>query len=257
MLIIPEFSLPELTKSQKAKFLCYAQQVLEAQHQMVATKAKNIIAYTLEKKRRHQYMDHYPKGDRIDYDTGAQYFYHCHRENYETEEHGHFHCFLRYQHIPLHVRPTALPDWHKNLDNPMTHLVAIAMNRYGQPIRLFSVNRWISYEIWYDAKHTSRFIKQFKMTKQDNAYWQVLDRWVEGMLHLFAPQIQWVNDARDRTIAHYKALYPDSNPYEAPELDLLSEISIDLMKQIQWILAENGVEDRAELTQSHDLCVES
>ncbi len=44
-------------------------------------------------------MNHYPKGDRIDYDTGAQYFYHCHRESEETEEHGHFHCFLRYKHI--------------------------------------------------------------------------------------------------------------------------------------------------------------
>ncbi|MCL9685288.1 DUF6969 family protein [Legionella maioricensis] len=235
MLIIPEFSLPRLTKHQKTRFLRYAQQVLEAQQQMITPNGENIVHYALEKKTP-QHMDHYPKGDRIDHDTGAQYFYHCHRENFETEEHGHFHCFLRYNRISKQIRPTSLVDWDKNIDNPMTHVVAIAINRYGQPIRLFSVNRWISHEIWYDAKHTLSFIKQFKMTKKDSSYWQLLDSWVEGMLHLFAPQIQWLNDARDIIISHYKTVYPDSNVYEDPRLDLLSEIPINLNKQIQWIL---------------------
>jgi hypothetical protein len=242
MLEIPEFSLPELTKHQKSRFLRYARQVLEAQQHMMTPGVNNIIQYTLEKKSRHQHMDHYPKGDRIDHDTGAQYFYHCHRENFETEEHGHFHCFLRYAHIPQHIRPTPIPDWDKHFDNPMTHIVAIAMNRYGQPIRLFSVNRWISHELWYDAKHTSSFIKHFKMTKNDSAYWQILDRWVEGMLHLFAPQIQWVNNTRDRIISHYKKNHPDSNAYEDHQLDVLSEIPINLTKQIQWILEADRVE---------------
>ena len=240
--IIPAFSLPTLSKSQKAKLLRYAQQVLEAQQQMMTKRGKNIIHYTLEKKRRHQFMDHYPKGDRIDYDTGAQYFYHCHRENFETTEHGHFHCFLRYKHIPAQIKPTRLPDWDKNIDNPMTHIVAIAMNCYGQPIRLFSVNRWISFEVCYDAKHTSRFIKQYKMTKQDSPYWQVLDRWVEGMIQLFAPQIQWVNMARDKALAEAKLLYPDSNVYEDDRFEELSEIPIDLHTQIQWLLQEEPAE---------------
>ena len=189
-------------------------------------------------------MDHYPKGDRIDHNTGAQYFYHCHRENLETEEHGHFHCFLRCKHIPKHIKPTPLPDENKNNDNPMTHIVAIAMNRYGQPIRLFSVNQWISYEVWFEAQHTSRFIKQFKMTKQDLLYWQVLDRWVEGMLHLFAPQIQWINNARDIAISHHKTIYPDSNVYQDHRFDLLSEIPINLNNQIQWLLEDDLVENQ-------------
>ena len=235
---ISEFTLPHLSKTHKARMLKYAQQVLEAQQQMVTKRGKNIIHYTLEKKRRHQFMDHYPKGDRIDYETGAQYFYHCHREDYETTEHGHFHCFLRYKHIPSTIKPTPLPDWDKNIDNPMTHIVAIAMNCYGQPIRLFSVNRWISFEVWYDAKHTSRFIKQYKMTKQDSPYWQVLDKWVEGMMHLFAPQIQWVNNARDLAIEQGKLLYPDTNLYEAHQMEELSAIPIDLQSQIQWLLQE-------------------
>nr|WP_051131864.1 hypothetical protein [Legionella tunisiensis] len=236
MLIIPEFHLPSLTKASKERYLRYAMQVLEAQQQMITKKGKNILHYTLEKKRRHVRMNHYPKGDRIDHNTGAQYFYHCHREDLASNEHGHFHCFLRYKHIPKQVKPTALPDWDKNIDNPMTHLVAISMNRYGQPIRLFTVNRWISYEIWYDAKHISRFIKQYKMTLNDNPYWQVLDRWVEGMLHLFAPQIDWLYQARDAAVAHHKTIFPDNNAYEDKQIEEWSEISIDLNQQVQWLL---------------------
>lgn len=238
MLILPEFTLPQLSKPEKARLLRYAQQVLEAQQQMTTKRGKNILHYTLEKKRRHVSMNHYPKGDRIDHDTGAQYFYHCHREDYDTAEHGHFHCFLRYKHIPKTIKPTPLSDWDKNMDNPMTHLVAIAMNCYGHPVRLFSVNRWISYEVWYDAKHTSRLLKQFKMTKQDSDYWQVLDRWVEGMLHLYAPQIQWVNNSRDLAIAHHQSIYPNSHSYEDHQLEELSEIPINLNTQIQWLLQE-------------------
>ena len=231
-----EFKHPILSKSSKATLLRYAQQVLEAQQLMTTSRGKNIIHYTLEKKRRHQFMDHYPKGDRIDYDTGAQYFYHCHREDYETTEHGHFHCFLRYKYIPANIKPTPLPDWDINIDNPMTHLVAIAMNCQGQPIRLFSVNRCVSYEVWYDAKHISRFIKQYKMTKQDNLYWQVLDRWVEGIIHLFAPQITWLQQARDYQVIQHQLQNPGMNIYENHDFQELSSIPISLTDQVQWLL---------------------
>ena len=248
MLNTPEFQYPALSRQAKAKFLNYAQQVLEAQQQMITPKGKNILHYTLERKRRHQYMDHYPKGDRIDYDTGAQYFYHCHREDYDTTEHGHFHCFLRYNHIPTQIKPTPLPDWDKNMDSPMTHLVAIGMNCEGQPIRLFSVNRCVSYEVWYDAKHINQFIKQYKMTKTDNPYWQVLDSWVEGMIHLFSPQIAWLQQVRDLSIANHQKNRPNVNVYEETDIQELSSISINLAEQVQWLLQETPENKQAALT---------
>lgn len=227
--------LPNLSKAKQANLLAYASQVLQAQQQMTTAKGKNIIHYTLQRKRRHQSMAHYPKGDRIDHSTGAQYFYHCHREDYDSMEHGHFHCFLRYKGIPEHIKPTPLPDWDKNMDNPMAHLVAISMNCYGQPIRLFTVNRWISYEIWYDAKHINNFIKRYKMTLED-PYWGILDQWVEGMLHLFAPQIAWLHQKRDEKIKEVQTEKPDGNAYEDHDIEELSSINIDLNQQIQWIL---------------------
>lgn len=230
------FTLPTLSGRQREHMLRYALQVLEAQRQMTTRKGRNILHYTLRRKSRHIRMQHYPRGDRIDYATGAQYFYHCHREDVAREEHGHFHCFLRYKKIPKHIKPTPLPDWDKHMDNPMTHIVAIAMNRYGQPIRLFTVNRWVSFETWYDAAHAPEFIKRFMFTPDNGSYWPVLDSWVEGMLHLFAPQIAWLHRRREQAIANRQKRYPKCNAYEDHRLEELSAITIDPAKQVRWIM---------------------
>lgn len=230
------FLLPELSKWQQKKFLSYATQILEAQQHMTSSSAANILQYVLKKNNKYERMTHYPKGDRIDRTTGAQYFYHCHRENYETTEHGHFHCFLRYKYIPKRVKPTALVDWDRYIDNPMTHLIAIGINQYGFPIRLFTVNRWVSCEVWYDALHAPYFIKRYKMTLNDDPYWQILDSWIEGMLHLFAPQIAWLHQERDHAIQRYQAEHPLENPYLNESLEELSSIDIDIKEQVEWVL---------------------
>lgn len=230
------FILPTLSKWRKAKMLGYAEQVLTTQQQMTTRTGKSILHYTLKKNRQHISMNHYPKGDRIDRQTGAQYFYHCHREDMELEEHGHFHCFMRYKHIPKYIKPKQLADWKNNLDNPMTHLVGISMSRYGQPIRLFTVNRWVTSEVWYDAEHLPKFIKRYKMTLTDDPYWQILDQWVEAMLNLFTPQIIWLQHKRDEVMKSHQLINPDNNIYEDSEIEELSEISIDLNNQIQWII---------------------
>lgn len=237
MLIIPEFTLPALSHWQKPRMINHALRLLQAQQQMMGKRGKNILHYTLQKKRQHRHMNHYPKGDRIDYATGAQYFYHCHRENFDREEHGHFHCFMRFKNIPKRIRPAKLTGITNEQQSPMAHLVAISMNLYGEPIRLFTVNRWVSSEIWYDAKHAPDLVNRFKVTLTDDPYWQILDQWITSMLHLFAPQISWLHQARDITMAAHKIKSPDSNPYENTTLEELSEISVNLNQQIQWIMS--------------------
>ncbi|KTD11018.1 hypothetical protein Lgra_1984 [Legionella gratiana] len=236
MITHSEFNLPQLSKWHKKIYLGYAQQILEAQ-QLMTSKGKNILHYTLKNKRKFERMSHYPQGDRIDHKTGSQYFYHCHRENYESTEHGHFHCFLRYKHIPKSVKPTPLADWDRYIDNPMTHLVAIGMNQLGQPIRLFTVNRWVTSEIWYGSEQTARLIKRYKMTLINDPYWQVLDKWIEGMLHIFTPQILWLHQERDKKILEHEVNGTVENPYMDYELEELSAISIDLKQQVEWIIS--------------------
>src|SRR3990167_5756855 len=201
MLNHPSFTWPVLTPHRRSKLLRYAEMALSAQQRMMERPGKSILHYTLRDQTRHVRMNHYPKGDRIDRMTGAQYFYHCHRENIERTEHGHFHCFLRYPHIPKYIKPTPLSDWDTYLNNPMTHLVAIGMNQLSEPIRLFTVNRWVSSEIWYNGKHAHAFINRFKMKRTDDPYWQLLDQWIEAILHLFSPQITWLLSARDSVVS--------------------------------------------------------
>lgn len=232
-----EFILPTLSNWYKKKFLSYATQVLEAQQQMMSGSGNNLLHYTLQQNPSYQKMSHYPKGDRIDHSSGAQYFYHCHREDLDTTEHGHFHCFLRYKQIPKRIKPAGLEDWDRYIDNPMTHLVAIGMNQQGMPIRLFTVNRWVTSEVWYDAIHAPKFVKQFTMNLEDESYWQVLDKWVEGMLQLFSPQISWLHQERDRIIQVHQEKIPEENIYLNKELEELSYIDINLQKQIEWVIS--------------------
>lgn len=230
------FTYPKLTRWKKNQLLQHAKLVLETQQAMQTPEGESIIHYALENHHQAEHSKHYPPGDRIDHSTGAQYFYHCHRENYVTEEHGHFHCFLRYQQISKHIKPKKLADWDKYINNPMTHLIAIALNRHSEPIRLFAVNRWVSEEIWYDANQTKGFIHRFQMTKKDNPYWQILDQWIVGMLHLFALQIQWVNEQRDCFVTQQMLNDPSQNVFEQKEFEELSSIPINLHEHIQWIL---------------------
>lgn len=231
-----EFILPSISLHQKARLLKHAEQVLINHHGMITKSGRNILHHTLQRKRKHIRLKHYPKGDRIDKQTGGQYFYHCHREDEQSEEHGHFHCFLRQHAIPSSIRPKALADWDKYQDNPMTHLVAIAMNRLGQPIRLFTVNRWVTEETWYSARNMSRLLKRFKMTLSDDPHWTVLDQWVENMLHLFSPQITWLYQQRDFNLRTLARQHPDTSVYENTQFEELSSISIDLATQIQWLM---------------------
>ena len=214
--------------------LNHAVQLLNAHAQMMHGD-KNILHFMLRKRRKFIGYTHYPKGDRIDYQSGSQYYYHCHRENTDTDEHGHFHCFTRYKAIPKRIKPKALADWDKYIDSPMTHVIAISMNRYGQPIRLFTVNRWVTEETWYDAKHVNHFTKNFALEVEGDAHWQPLDRWLEAMVHVFAPQIEWLQHQRDHKIASLQKKHPRKNIYDDESVEELSSVSISLEKQIAWL----------------------
>lgn len=213
-----------------------AEKVLNSLNEIQINQGQNIIHYTLRDQEKHIKMKHYPVGDRIDYESGAQYFYHCHRENYVSEEHGHFHCFMRYKHIPKSLKPTPMPDWDKYIDNPMTHLVCIAMNRSGQPIRLFNVNRWVTSEIVYPNSAMPKLINKYKFNKNDDPYWKQLDNFVEGLIRLFSPQIIWLAQQRDQNMLNHKANNPSINTYEDRDFEEICEISINLASQIEWLI---------------------
>ncbi len=230
------FSLPKLSSYQKNKFFKYAEQVLLFQQKILTSCGKNILHYILQDQSHFLKNKHYPTGERIDFQNGGQYFYHCHRENYTTEEHGHFHCFLRRTAIPKYIKPFHYPQKPSKESQQMTHLIAISINRIGQPIRLFTINHWLSHEVAYHSRYIANLTRRFKLDIQENLYWRNLDKWIEGVIQIFLPQIIWLHQQKASQINLLTKNH--ENIFANRKIEELSSIPIDLVKQIEWIIQE-------------------
>ena len=179
--------------------------------------------------------DHFPAGDIYDPVSGAQYFYHAHGAAPKTvgqdgkfhnlmppahsgaqrsaSEHGHFHTFLR---------PSGS-------DVPC-HVVAIAMDYHGRPIRLFTVNRWVTEEGWAAASQLIRMLDRFVIDQPRPSRW--VNRWLAAVMRLFRPQIEDLLRQRDSAIAEWARRHPGVDPYTAREFEILSQMDISLAGQI-------------------------
>ena len=172
-------------------------------------------------------MSHYPKGDVFDRETQSQYYYHAHRGG----EHGHFHCFLRAPGMPDGAAPVPEArdhDWPAG-DKALAHLIAVSMDRFGSPIRLFTTNQWVTGETWYPGADVIRMLPRFAI---DHAHpsWPT-NRWLTALLRLFRPQIAALILARDKALAAHRAAHPDIDPFTYRKFETLSETAIDTAQQ--------------------------
>lgn len=191
----------------------------------------NVVGEVLKGQGEFFEMSHYPKGDIFDRDTQAQYYYHAHRSN----EHGHFHTFLRQRGMPVGVGP--VPDaqtrsWPKG-DEAISHIVAISMDRHGYPIGLFTTNRWVTGETWYAAADVCGFLDRFAIDHA-NPSWPA-NRWITAMIRLFRTQIESLLHERDRRLKAWAEGHPDVDVYEDRNLEVLSESEIDVDAQVKAV----------------------
>jgi len=176
-------------------------------------------------------LDHFPEGDVYDHETHAQYYYHAHRGL--DGEHGHFHTFLRAKGMPAGVAPVARDGggepWPEG-DEVLCHLVAVSMDRFGQPIGLFTTNRWVTGENWFHAADAERLLARFRV---DHAWpsWPV-NRWLGAMLALYRPTIRALLRERDAALDAWRRRHPERDPFEDRELEITSQRRIDLDGQI-------------------------
>ena len=196
-------------------------------HRVLRRGGLNVVGEVLKGQGQFVKLNHYPKGDVYDRDSHSQYYYHAHRE----AEHGHFHTFLRAKGMPERVAPVDEAhgrDWPKG-DKALSHIVAISMDKKGFPLRLFTTNRWVTGETWYPAGAVTEMIDRFEI---DHAYpsWPT-NRWITAMLRLFRPQIVALLQARDRNLAEWAAAHSDRDVWDDRELEVLSEIEIDVAEQ--------------------------
>jgi hypothetical protein len=187
---------------------------------------------------------HYPDGDVYDAASHAQYFYHRHaaaeRDEGGNAEHGHFHLFLRAEGMPHGVTPLLLPEAAiANLPTPpqaapskrgardeVSHLVAVALDRSGEAVRLFTTNRWVTGETWYRAEDVIRMLDRFSLDAAEPA--GVVNRWLAAIVRLYQPEIAMLLRKRDEAVMDPLRRRRKIDVFEDPKLEITSSLSIDL-----------------------------
>jgi hypothetical protein len=189
-------------------------------HRVLAKSGLNLVGEVLRGFGEFTEYDHYPPDDAYDGETHAQYYFHAHApEPGRPADYGHFHVFLRPKGMPEGMAPD-------DSNEALCHLIAISMNSDGLPVRLFTTNRWVTAEHWYDAEDAIRCLDHARF---DIAWpsWP-LNRWLTAMLVLYRPQIESLIRERDRVVSAWREAHPDRDVFEDRELAITSSLEISL-----------------------------
>ncbi|MGC2198725.1 MAG: hypothetical protein WA633_01035 [Stellaceae bacterium] len=191
---------------------------------------------------------HYPDGEVYDSQSHAQYFFHAHpADSRSLPERGHFHTFLRAEGMPAGVAPLLLPELaiadaaaarpqaaplKRGAREEVSHLIAISIDGRGEPIRLFTTNRWVTGETWYRAEDVIRMLDCFVINEAAPA--EVLNRWIGAVLQLFRPQIAILLRARDEGVMAWRRRRR-THVFEDPRLEVTSSLDVNLDAQLEFI----------------------
>ncbi len=222
--------LEALSANERSSLLEAGREVLECRR-VLERGGLNVVGEVLRGQGDFVEFDHYPADDVFDTDSHAQYYYHAHRGS--ELEHGHFHTFLRAGGMPPGMAPIDHPQatepWPRGED-ALSHLVAISMDAWGEPIGLFATNRWVTAEAWYRADDVIAMLPRFEI---DHAYpsWPV-NRWLGAMLRLYRPWIEALLRHRDDVIASWQAAHPGVDVLEDRALEMTGYLPISVAELV-------------------------
>ncbi len=167
----------------------------------------------LERERR------YPEGGLSLMDGHWRCFYHCHAAPEKPEEeHGHFHFFAA-------CETEDAPAW--------THVAALSMDHEGQPLRWFTVNRWVTDGPWVAAP-ALRALLQWPDMGGEIA---LLQRWLSLVVRFYAPAISHLLEQRDRMLTEIKPEAAQRTILEDRQIYLLSARPVDVQADLVAALA--------------------
>jgi hypothetical protein len=213
----------------------------------LAARNRNIVSEVLADTLASEWR-HYPDGEVYDPKSHAQYFYHTHPvSGRPVREHGHFHTFLRADGMPVGAAPLILPEiavanvpslppqappLKHGTREEVSHLVAIAVDSQGEPIRLFTTNRWVTGETWYRADDVIGMLDRFAIFEIEPS--ETLNRWISAMLRLFRPQIAALLRMRDENVMAWRRRRR-TYVFEDPALEITSSVDISLENQLAFV----------------------
>jgi hypothetical protein len=156
---------------------------------------------------------HYPINDLVDEVSGYEFYYHAHSaDEMPNGEHGHF-----------HVTKRDTKGFH--------HLIGIALNPKGLPIRLFTTNQWVTGEEMADSTTAIKSIRGFEMVKKGRM--ALVSRWVSALITLFSAEIEGLILERDQKIAQLVAEIGNREiVLNSKKYHVLTECKIDLMQRL-------------------------
>ena len=197
----------------RLELMAAAGREVTAAERALARQGFNVVGRLLRDEGPFYVWDHYPRGDVFDPQHGAQYFYHAHDVTERpAREHGHFHSF---------VRPSGTGKLH--------HLVAVSVDHASRPIRLFTVNSWVTEDSWIAAPAAIGLLDRFILDGPRPSRW--VNRWLAGLLRLFRPEIEHLLHRRDAALAAWQSRHEGQDPFAARELEILSEMEISAAAQ--------------------------
>jgi len=156
---------------------------------------------------------HYPINDLVDEVSGYEFYYHAHSaDEMPHGEHGHFHVIRR-----------DTDGFH--------HLIGIALNQRGLPIRLFTTNQWVTGEEMADSVMVIKSIRGFEMVKKGRM--ALVSRWVSALIKLFSAEIERLILERDQMIAQLVAEMGNRElVMNSKKHHVLTECQIDLIQRL-------------------------
>ncbi len=162
-------------------------------------------------------LQHYPRSDVVDTAHGTRFYYHAHGSRHTPgNEHGHFHLFA-----------------HGGQSGDYTHLAGLSIDAQGQPVRLFTTNRWVTGETWRTAAEVEQFLVRFAVQTQGRM--APVARWLTAMVHLYRPQLAQMVRRRDTVMTRRSARLGWDALCEDRKLDVVTQTRISLAKRIQQI----------------------
>lgn len=211
----------------------------------LAAKRSNLVAELLRGEEDFFEQQHYPVGDVFDPSTGAQYYYHAHRN--DDREHGHFHIFQRPHVQAEQFEParyvkagvgrcspeeTIGKHWPRG-EQALAHIVGVAMDHYGQPIRLFTTNRWVTDETWFPAREVIAMLSRFELRHAWPS--QEVNRWLNGLLQLFQPEIVELIRRRDAAVEARGRANPRGDALEDRSLEVTASLDISVERRVRQL----------------------
>ena len=156
---------------------------------------------------------HYPKNDLIDVVSGYEFYYHSHSADEMPQgEHGHFHVI-------------------KRESSTFHHLIGIALNQQGLPVRLFTTNQWVTGEDMVNSDISIKSLREFQVVVKGRM--APVGKWVGALIRLYAAEIEELILKRDQKIALLVAEQGGRElALNLKKHHVLTECKIDLMGRL-------------------------